>query len=133
MQPGQGFRVQPGPPRSWRPHLLALLVPTQTEQQGVALPHVDPLGFLSRLQVLGEDRLAGFQPLLALDLSNVQKHSPGDNAVLHVVNVARGGLFLHAYQGCRPPVVHFAVPKLVAEAIQMGEGKAVNREPDEGR
>ena len=114
--------MQSGTARYRCAFLQPALVPAQSQHQGISLSQADALGFLSGFQVLGEHALTGFEPVDAAHLGDVEHDAPGDDAVFGRIDVQHGCFGLAAHVSGVEAVVEFAIPSLVAQGVQMGDG-----------
>src|SRR6516225_8213093 len=98
-------------------------MPSRPNQQRVALLDFDPVQFLSRVELLGIDRVARLQIVDFLDQRDVEQHAPCRDSVARYID--------RAFACAKTPnlprteaVVHLAFPKDMTKRIKMGVGEA---------
>ena len=79
---------------------------------------------LGRLEVLGEDGLAGLERVDAAQRGDVEQHAPGDDAGAQAVDAELGGAVRGDRLG-RVAVVELALVEDVAQRVDVARGEAV--------
>src|SRR4030095_6768992 len=79
----------------------------------------------SLFDILRHHSLAAFHPVGAANHRHVHQHATRDDAILRHLNRFDGRPQTGGDQVCRSAVVHLAFPEEVRQAIQVGDGVAV--------
>ena len=82
---------------------------------------------LGRLEVLGEDGLAGLERVDAAQRGDVEQHAPGDDAGAQVVDAELGGA-VGGHRLGRVAVVELPLVEDVAQRVDVAGGEAVRRD-----
>ena len=103
---------------------------TGADQQDVAGFDLEAAAGFGGQDVVGHNALAAFYPVDAPHQGDVHQHAAGDEAAAGLFHGADGGAQAGGYIVGGLAVVGFAVPEEVGQAVDVGDGDAVEDHPD---